>query len=209
MTNKTPIRIALAGDSTVADYPGDDPMRGWGQILPRYFNTDDVIIGNFAAGGRSTKTFITEGRWASVLAFKPDWVLIQFGHNDSHEPHLPESTDADTEYAALLRRYVDDTHEAAATPILVTPMHRARWNETGVHLTQELAPYADAMRRVAAEKGVALIDLYALSEAAFEEMGEPALSGLLAEPLNDRTHFNAAGAELFAGMVASQFMRIA
>src|ERR1041385_6720602 len=88
------LRIALVGDSTVADYlkPGD-PHRGWGQLFPEFVDTNRVIVQNFAVNGRSTKTFKSEGRWEKVLAFKPNYIFIQFGHNDSHAKDRPESTD--------------------------------------------------------------------------------------------------------------------
>jgi lysophospholipase L1-like esterase len=93
-----PLRIVIIGDSTVCDYPETSPSRGWGQFIQERFKDGDVKVINLAAAGRSTKTFIKEGRWQKALDSKPDYVLIQFGHNDSHGPEKPESTDAATDY---------------------------------------------------------------------------------------------------------------
>jgi len=120
----SPIRIVLIGDSTVCNYPVNQPTRGWGQYLPEYFTPGTVTITNLAAAGRSTKTFITEGRWQKALDLKPDYILIQFGHNDSHSPDQPEATDPATTYPDYLRRYIDDARAHGATPILITPMVR-------------------------------------------------------------------------------------
>lgn len=199
------IRIALVGDSTMADYlePGD-VHRGWGQLFPEFVDTNRVTVQNFAVNGRSTKTFKTEGRWEKVLAFKPDYVFIQFGHNDSHAKDRPEATDPKTDYSGYLREYVESARMQGATPILVTPMHRGKWADDGRHLTQELLPYADAMRAVAKEEKAPLIDLYALSEKAFEGMTDDKLKTIFALPETDRTHFNENGARLLAGIVAEK-----
>ncbi|HVM60520.1 MAG TPA: rhamnogalacturonan acetylesterase [Verrucomicrobiae bacterium] len=202
-TNAAPtVRIALVGDSTVADYltPGD-VHRGWGQLFPELVDTNRVVVQNFAVNGRSTKTFKSEGRWEKVLAFKPDYVFIQFGHNDSHTKDRPESTDPKTDYTSNLVWYVKSAKAHGAVPILVTPMHRGTWIKDGHHLTQELAPYADAMRTVASDENVPLIDLYAWSGVVFAGMTDDKLATLFAIPSADRTHFNEKGARLLAAMV--------
>jgi lysophospholipase L1-like esterase len=198
------VRIAIVGDSTVADYKLDDPHRGWGQLFPEFIDASRVSVQNFAFNGRSTKTFKSEGRWDSVLAFKPDYILIQFGHNDSHAEGRPEATDADTDYRSYLEEYVDSAHAQGATPILVTPMHRGTWDKDGRRLTQELLPYATAMVRVAKEKKVPVIDLYTMSEKAFEKLGSEQLKTLFAFPDTDKTHFNEKGARLLAALVAQE-----
>lgn len=205
----TAIRIALVGDSTVADYnkPGD-LHRGWGQLFPEFVDTNRVVVQNFAVNGRSTRTFKNEGRWEKVLAFKPDYVFVQFGHNDSHAKEKPESTDAKTDYTSNLVGFVESAKAQGTFPILVTPMHRGKWLEDGRHLTQELLPYADAMRGVAKDERVPLIDLYALSEKAFEAMTDEQLQTILAAPETDRTHFNEKGARLLAGMVVEETDRL-
>lgn len=164
------------------------------------FEPGSVEVHNLARSGRSTKTFIEEKRWDEALALKPDVVFIQFGHNDSHAPEKTESTDAATDYRDYLRRYIDDCRAMGATPILVTPMVRRSFHEDGT-LDDNLLPYADAMKAVAKEKGVALIDLHAMSWAFFEPLG-PDAAQRYARNSDDRTHFNEAGARVIVGLVA-------
>ena len=166
------LTIVIIGDSTVCNYPPQSPSRGWGQFIAEHFK-DTVRVANHAASGRSTKTFIAEGRWKRALEEKPDFVLIQFGHNDSHAKERPEATDAATDYRDFLRRYVDESRAAHATPIFITPMHRRNFNADG-KLQDILQPYADAMKTVAAEKKVPVIDLHASSGALFHELEKTA-----------------------------------
>src|SRR5258705_9628369 len=207
-TFAAPIKIAIVGDSTVADYPAADLHRGWGQIFPSFIYAKSVSLKNFAVNGRSTKTFKSEGRWEKVLDYAPDFVFIQFGHNDSHAKGQAESTNAETDYGDNLREYVDSSLAHHAIPILVTPMHRGLWEKDGKSLTSELLPYAEAMRRVAAEKEVTLIDLYALSGRTFETMGHDSLESVFVDPAADHTHFNEKGARLLARLVAMEATRL-
>jgi lysophospholipase L1-like esterase len=189
---QTPIKIAIAGDSTVADYPGNPNQAGWGQFLPEYFNSS-VHIYNLAKNGRSTKTFLNEGLWAKVLALKPDFVLIQFGHNDSHDPKQPEATSAARDYPNYLSQFVDEARAAGAIPILVTPVQRRTKVDT-------LIPYVDAMRKVADEKHVPLIDLHASSGELYRKLGPAAVIELQANG-TDQTHFSLKGAREIAALV--------
>jgi lysophospholipase L1-like esterase len=192
------LTIAIIGDSTVCDYPTEHTCRGWGQFIAGYFN-DGVRVANHAASGRSTKTFIAEGHWKRTLAEKPDVVLIQFGHNDSHAKERPEATNAATDYRDFLRRYVDETRAAKATPILVTPMYRRNFDADG-KLLDILQPYADAMKAVAAEKKVARIDLHTASGELFRKLGKEHCPELANSP-TDFTHFNEKGARAMAELV--------
>ena len=194
------VRIAIIGDSTVCNYPTNQAMRGWGQLLPERFS-ESVKFLNVARSGRSTKTFLAEGLWKTTLAFKPHFILIQFGHNDSHGKGRPESTEAATDFPEFLRRYVEEAQAAGATPILITPMHRRVFAADG-KLTQELLPYADAMKAVATARKVPLVDLHAASGAAFEKLGDTASTDLSCCGPKDRTHFSEEGARLLAGLVA-------
>jgi lysophospholipase L1-like esterase len=195
------LTIAIIGDSTVCNYPAEHACRGWGQFIAEHFN-DSVRVVNLAASGRSTKTFIAEGRWKRTLAEKPDVVLIQFGHNDSHGAAKPESTDAATDYRDFLRRYVDESRAAHATPIFVTPMYRRTFDAEG-KLTDILQPYADAMKAVAAEKKVALIDLHTTSGELFRKLGKEHCPEFANAP-TDFTHFNEKGARAMAGLVMKE-----
>lgn len=197
--------VVILGDSTVCNYPDDSPTRGWGQYVQEYFN-DSVRVVNMAKSGRSTKTFIAEGLWKKSLDEKPDYVLIQFGHNDSHAPDRPEATDAATDYTENLRRYVDEARAIGARPVLVTPMHRRTFDDEG-RLADILQPYADAMKRVAAEKNVPLVDLHATSGRLFQKLG-PVKCQELANKPDDRTHFNERGARAMAAMVMERLPEV-
>lgn len=203
---RSPVRIVIIGDSTVAQYPPKDAKRGWGQFIAEYFRPGTVEVIDLAAPGRSTKTFIQEGRWKTALGDKPDYVLIQFGHNDSHPPSKPEATDPATDYKAFLRRYIDESRAIGAIPILVTPMVRRRFNEQGRVVESEppphrpLAAYAEAMKAVGAEKDIPVIDLYTSSKKLAEKLG-PVASLDLASQKSDPTHFNEKGARAMADLV--------
>jgi lysophospholipase L1-like esterase len=197
-----PVRIVLIGDSTVCNYPATRPDRGWGQFIEERFKEGTVTVINLAAGGRSTKTFIGEGRWEKALQEKPDYVLIQFGHNDSHAPEKPESTNAATDYKEYLRRYIDESRTIGATPILVTPMVRRSFDAEG-KITGNLLPYAQAMKEVGSEEKVAVIDLYTASKALAEKLG-PEASAEMANKPGDATHFNEKGARAMADLVMKE-----
>ena len=202
-----PIRIATVGDSTMCEYPETRPDRGWGHYVEEHFRLGTAKVFNTAAAGRSTKTFIEEGRWAKTLEEKPNYVFIQFGHNDSHEPANRESTDPATTFKDYLRRYIDESRAAGATPILVTPMVRRKWDEAGKFSEapptpryRTLGSYAAAMREVGEEKKVPVIDLYASSMALVSKLG-PVASIELANKPTDSTHFNEKGARAMADLV--------
>jgi len=198
--NKT-VCLAIIGDSTVCEYPARSARRGWGMFVQDYFR-DSVRVINLARSGRSTKSFIKEGSWQKTLEAKPDFVLIQFGHNDSHSPGKPESTDAATDYRDFLRRYIRESRAAGATPILVTPMHRRTFAPDGT-LDDSLKSYADAMKAVAVETKTAVIDLHTKSGELFEKLGE-AGSAQFANQAGDRTHFNEKGAKAMAELVMEE-----
>jgi lysophospholipase L1-like esterase len=192
--------VIVIGDSTVATYKPESDKRGWGQLIGDFFD-DKIKVKNYAVGGRSTKTFIKEGRWEKALAEcgKGDFVLIQFGHNDSHAKTRPESTDANTNYKEYLRTYIDETREKGATPILITPMHRRVFHKNG-EISQALKPYADAMKEVAKEKNVDCVDLYSLSEELMTRLGEEESAPLFCSA-KDRSHFSEKGAKKMAELI--------
>src|SRR5215831_13340076 len=140
--------VHMAGDSTMADKPTDppNPEYGWGQMLPKFFKDPSMIV-NHAANGRSTRSFITEGRWQKLLdVLQPgDWVIIQFAHND--EKIFPN---ARGEFQENLRRFVTDVRVKKANPILATPCARRSFNESG-KLVETHGDYPDAVRAVARE----------------------------------------------------------
>jgi lysophospholipase L1-like esterase len=196
-----PVKIAVIGDSTVCEYSEDSPNRGWGHYLGGYFK-DDVKIVNLAASGRSAKTFIKEKRWDKTLAEKLQFVLIQFGHNDSHAKDHPEATDAATDYRDYLRRYVTDARGIGAVPIFVTPMCRRNFKADG-KLDDILEPYAEAMKAVGVELHVPVVDLHAMSGELYLRLG-PEKSKELENKPGDATHFGEKGARAMAELVMSK-----
>jgi PelA/Pel-15E family pectate lyase len=157
------VRIALAGDSTVKD------EGGWGFGFKKRLGPD-VVCENFAGGGQSSKSFRDSGLWQKTLASKPAYVLIQFGHNDGPGKGANRETDPATTYAENLTRFITETKDAGATPILVTSLTRRIFQADG-KLRGELAPFVEAARKVAAEQQVPLIDLFARSTELVEKLG--------------------------------------
>jgi lysophospholipase L1-like esterase len=197
--------LYLAGDSTVVDQDVE-PWTAWGQILPRFFRPG-VVVANHAESGETIKSFVTERRFAKIFSQikSGDYLFLQFAHNDqkisprTHKPVVPID-----EYKALLVEYIAKTRAAGATPVLVTSMNRRTFDDTG-HITNSLAGYPGAMREVAAQQHVALIDLNAMSKTLFEAMGpEASKKAFMHFPANaypnqtkaisDDTHFNSYGA---------------
>ncbi len=211
------LKIAIIGDSTVCDYAVERLQRGWGQLLPGFYQSDVSFL-NAAVGGRSAKSF-EPYRWQKVLAFKPDFILIQFGHNDSHPKDRPESTDAATDFKEYLRHFIADARSIGAEPVLITPPHRRQFDSSG-HVSQELLPYAQAMKEVGQEKDVPVVDLYARSAILFQNLGEEKStpytmnkSGSTLEDTgvkitSDRTHFTEVGAKALAEIIAEDLAGI-
>ena len=161
-------KIVLVGDSTTA------VQGGWGPAFCARHVSSFLSCVNLARGGRSSYNYRAEGSWDIALqemrpgAYREVYVLIQFGHND--QPGKPgRSTDLQHEFPDNLRRYVREVRAAGALPVLLTPLTRRQFRD-GV-LGDDLAPWADATRRVAAELGVPLVDLHARSMAAVQGMG--------------------------------------
>ncbi len=194
-------RVALIGDSTVASYPNppaDRPdLTGWGQVLGEYF-TDQVEVINHARSGRSSKSFIREGHWKKTLALKPDYVLIQFGHNDGPGKG-DRATNPEGDFRDYLRQYIREARENGIKPILVTPMTRRNFRDGKINTS--LGPWVNAMREVATQDRVPLVELHAASVQAFNELGD-AGSADLSPSVTDRTHFSRKGALLMARLVA-------
>lgn len=162
------IKIVLVGDSTTA------VQGGWGPSFCAKHVTSFAACINLARGGRSSGNYRTEGSWALAMGeirsggFKDTYVLIQFGHND--QPGKPgRSTDLATEFPANMKFYVEDVRAAGAKPVLVTPLTRRQFKDG--KLVDDLGPWAEAVRKVAAETGTPLVDLHADSVAAVQAMG--------------------------------------
>ena len=160
--------VFVVGDSTVTDQ-SREPYNSWGQMLPRFF-TGDVCVSNHARSGAALRSFVGSRRLAKVLdSIRPgDYLLVQFGHNDQKEKG--EGVGAFTTYAASLRSYIAEARARKATPILVTPVARRAFDREG-KLVNNLGEYPEAVRRVAREEGVPLVDLNIMTRAFYEALG--------------------------------------
>jgi lysophospholipase L1-like esterase len=205
-----PVRVVLAGDSTVTD------QAGWGKGFKAALTSDAECV-NLARGGASTLSFRTAGEWAKVLASEADWVLIQFGHNDVPGKGPTRETDAATTFRENLARFIKEVRDAGMRPVLVTSVTHRRFDSDGKFVPDKtLAPYAEASRAVAAEQKVPLIDLYAATAAQCERLGQEACEALgpMAKDKDgverrDGTHYAAKGAEEVGAMAAREFARVA
>ena len=188
--------LYLLGDSTMTDQ-ARAPYGGWGQIIPRFLE-DGVAVANHGESGESYASAFSEGRVDKVLSLlRPgDFVALQFGHND--QKALDATTGAFGDYAAAIRRCVTLLREKKAVPILVTSMHRHAFDASG-RVVNTLGDYPVAVRRVAVELGVALIDLHAMSAPLYEAYG-PTEAHALFVP-GDTTHPNLFGAYQLARCV--------
>ena len=161
-------KIVLVGDSTTA------VNSGWGGAFCATRVTSAIACVNLGRGGRSTSTYRAEGSWTLALSeiraggFAETYVLIQFGHNDAYG-RAERLTDLRTSFPANLKRYVVEARAAGATPVLVTPLSRRQFKDG--QLVDDLIPWAQAVRAVAAETGTPLVDLNARSAAAAQALG--------------------------------------
>lgn len=214
-------KLHLIGDSTMADKPTDppNPEHGWGQMLPAFFR-DPAMVVNHAVNGRSTKSFIDEGRWQQVLdVLHPgDYVLIQFGHNDEKTADPLRYTDPHGAYEDNLRRFIRETRAHGATPLLATPVVRRKWDANG-RLVDTHGAYPDAMRSVAREENVPLLELQRLTAEMVEKEGvdgskkiylwiRPGEYRRLPDGREDDTHFSAYGATAVAGLAVQEMRRL-
>jgi lysophospholipase L1-like esterase len=192
--------LYLAGDSTVTDQ-GVDPWASWGQMLPRFFGTD-IAVANHAESGETLKSFVTELRLDKLLSTLKtgDWVMIQFGHNDQKTQWPQTYAEAATTYRSWLRTFIAEVRRRGATPILVTSPERRNFDAAG-HIVPSLGDYADAVRAVATEESVALIDLNPMSVRFYEALGPEISPYAFADEGRDKTHHNLFGAYALARMV--------
>ncbi|MGB3852224.1 MAG: rhamnogalacturonan acetylesterase [Tunicatimonas sp.] len=211
--------VYFIGGSTTSEYPPERyPRMGWGQAMPRFF-TSEVRFSNQAAEGRSTKSFRDEGRWQVILdSLQPgDYVFIQFGHNDQKEHRPKLYTKPFTTFADNLRRYVEEIRSKQATPVLVTSIHRRRFDKIG-RVKNSLGLYPAAMRKVAHELTVPLVDLHAASEVLMNELGPEGSKKLFMwlkpgehqnypEGVEDNTHLTEAGAMAMAAAAVQDLKR--
>src|SRR5215831_19646974 len=204
MISPAAVKIVLVGDSTVNN------QGGWGKGFSGSFNSEVQVI-NLALNGRSSKSFRDEGAWAPVLTAKPDFVLIQFGHNDSPGKGPERETDPNTTYRANLIRYIDEARAAGAKPVLVTSMVRRNFDAAGKIKPDSLVPYVDATRAVAKEKNVPLMDLYNLTRAQAERLGAVRcveIDAVDKDGKPDTTHLGPIGRNQIGSIAAHEFVRV-
>lgn len=202
--DKKTFAIYTIGDSTMANKKAEVyPETGWCQVLGDYLN-ESVTVRNHAVNGRSSKSFIDEGRWKSVLDSlkKGDFVFIQFGHNDEKEYDKTRYTTPFGTYTANLEKFVNETRDKGATPILFTPIVRRKFGKNG-KLTDTHGEYPVATRKVAKKLNVPLVDLQVLTEKWVNSLGdEPSKTMYLwtspnkrfPEGRKDDTHLSVEGA---------------
>jgi lysophospholipase L1-like esterase len=223
--------IVLIGDSTVRNGRGDGDLGqwGWGDYLGEHLDPAKINLVNRAIGGLSSRTFRTQGHWDRARQFlKPgDFVVMQFGHNDSspinEDASVPreklrargtiKGTGEETEeidniltkqheivhsYGWYLRQYIREARAAGATPIVCSPVPRKTWHDGRV--ARVAGSYGGWAQQVAREEGAAFLDLNELIARRYDELGQAKVETLFADP---DTHTSKAGAELNAGIVAA------
>ncbi|MFP3990447.1 rhamnogalacturonan acetylesterase [Streptomyces sp. E11-3] len=201
--------LFIAGDSTAAQkYTAAAPETGWGMALP-FFLHKGLSVANHAVNGRSSKSFVDEGRLAAVLdAIAPgDLLLVQFGHNDSKSADPDRYTEPWTTYQDYLRQYLDGARARGARPVLLTSVERRRFDPDG-NAKPTHGEYPGAMRALADREGVALLDLQALSLSLWQKLGVEETKTYFnwTETEQDNTHFNPPGAIAVARMVAAELV---
>lgn len=215
-SNTQNITIFTIGDSTMSDKINldENPERGWCQLLPKFLN-DNVIVKNCAVNGRSSRSFITEGRWDSVYKQlnKGDYVFIQFGHNDQKIMDSKRFTNPHTTYRYNLIKFVVESREKGAIPVLFTSIVRRKFNENGT-LIDTHGAYPLETRLVAQEYDVPFVDLQYLTEKMEESYGvedskklhlhyQPNEIGYYPDGKEDNTHLSVLGATEVAKLAAN------
>lgn len=203
--------IFLAGNSTVVDQD-HEPWAAWGQMLPVFFAPGAVSVANYAESGETLLAFRAERRLDKIWSMsKPgDYLFIEFTHNDQ-KPGA-NYLEPFTSYKATLKQWITEAYMRQLIPVLVTSMHRRNFDSSGV-VINTLGDYPEAMRQVAAEENVPLIDLNEMSKSLYEAWGPEGsqkafvhyapntFPGQTTE-LKDNTHFNTYGAYELARCVA-------
>jgi lysophospholipase L1-like esterase len=213
------VDVHLIGDSTMADRADPkNPEHGWGQLLPTLFD-DSVAVHNHAVNGRSTKSFIDEGKWIDVVneLKQGDYLFVQFGHNDEKAEDTTRYTNPQTTFRRNLERFVNDARAKGAIPVLFTPIVRRKFNAAGA-LEDTHGAYPLAVRDVAKAMHVPLIDLQASTADLVRSAGPegskrlyvwlaPGESTFFPDGRQDDTHLSLAGATAVAKLAARDLQR--
>lgn len=211
-----PVHIFLAGDSTMAAKAEDKrPETGWGERLEERFKPGTVKVENRAMNGRSTKSFVNEGRWQKIIddLQKGDWVFVQFGHNDQKKDSADRYASPEA-YKENLVRFIEEVKAKGGNPLLLTPVVRRRFDKNG-RFYDTHGEYPGVVRTVAHEYKVPLIDLHELSESMISRFGaegskkfflhlRPGKSENYPKGIEDDTHFSHYGAYVMALLAAGE-----
>lgn len=198
------MKIYYIGDSTVAvNKIHTYPQTGMAQALPLYLK-DGVRVISLAKNGRSTKSFLDEGRFipAQQGMGHGDFLFIQFGHNDEKDDPA-RHTDAEGSFRENLRFFIREAKARGAQPVLITPIARRLFDENGAFCPGSHGAYPQAVRAVGAEQNVPVADLTARTEAYLAQLGDEASKPLFVWP-KDNTHLKAEGAVKMAGFLAAE-----
>ncbi len=208
------ITIYWAGDSTVKQNTiGTYPQTGIGQVFERFVKPKQVRVENHAENGRSTKSFMDEGRLAPIYdrISRGDFLFIQFGHNDEKPEDPTRYADPDVDFPANLEKFVNAARNKGAIPVIITPV--TRFNRNSASAIYKHDRWAESAKRTGEKLGVAVIDLTAMSEKLVDDMGADAQTALFMNlpagvyahfpnGQKDNTHLQPAGAVAFAGLIA-------
>ncbi len=217
--------LYIIGDSTVKNGSGkgSDSLWGWGSVIQPHFDTNRLTIQNHAIGGRSSRTFISDGRWERILKDlkSGDYVIMQFGHNDAgalddtarargtirgigdssktiYNP-IKKITETVYTYGAYMRKYVNEAKAKGAIPIICSLVPRNDWHEGKVKRSKD--SYAQWAQQIAEQEGALFIDLNEKIALEYETLGDTAVKQFFPK---DHTHTNLEGAKLNAQIVASE-----
>lgn len=213
--------LYIIGDSTVQNGSGkgSDSLWGWGSFMNLFLDTNKIEIQNHAKGGRSSRTFLTDGRWGSIMKTikKGDYVLMQFGHNDGGEladtlrargtikgigeeskdiyNPIRKVNETVYTYGYYMRKYANETKAKGAIPIIVSPVPRNKFDKNGKIEKDQYGVWA---QEVAKQTGAYFLDLNTMVITKYEEMGSEKVKAFFPK---DHTHTNEAGATLNAELV--------
>ncbi|KWX70690.1 rhamnogalacturonan acetylesterase [Paenibacillus jilunlii] len=207
--------LYIAGDSTAAQKGGGEkPMTGWGEFLQEHFSPD-IAVDNRAVNGRSTRSFLAEGRLEDIgKDFRSgDYLLIQFGHNDQKVEDPARYTDPSTEYRRNLLTFIEFARSRGGYPVLLTSVSRRRFTAGSEPDPLAVGLYPEAVREVAAQTGTPLLDIFASSQQLYRVLGVDGSRQLFMhrpasvhpnypQGITDDTHFCKEGAARIAGLTA-------
>jgi lysophospholipase L1-like esterase len=215
-TNPDLPTLFIAGDSTVKNHK---PYVGWGEVVQDYFDLSKINVVNDAVPGRSSRTYISEGLWEKLRAKlrKGDFVLIQFGHNDSYQKlsidrytlsglgdETQDTVDSKTgekiqihTFGFYMGKMISEAQAAGATPIVLSPVPRCKWSDGKIVRGEENHAAWDA--RIAKVAHISYIDINAIIADVYDPIGQPTIKAMYFP--KDNTHTNIAGAKLNAACV--------